>query len=82
VNWPSDLYTDPQLSHREFFVTLDHSVMGPTPYDGLVTQFSATPGALRKAGPCLGEDTQHVLSDILGLSDAEIEELALAGALS
>lgn len=82
ANWPSDLYTDPQLSHREFFVTLDHSVMGPTPYDGLVTQFSATPGALRKAGPCLGEDTQHVLSDILGLSDAEIEELALAGALS
>ena len=31
IEWPSDLYEDPQLTHREFFVTLDHSVMGPTP---------------------------------------------------
>jgi crotonobetainyl-CoA:carnitine CoA-transferase CaiB-like acyl-CoA transferase len=78
---PSDLYRDPQLVHREFFATLDHSVMGPTPYDGLVTKFSATPGCLRKAAPCLGEDTDHVLRDILALSDDEIAACAAAGAL-
>ena len=59
--WPSDLYTDPQLTHRDFFVTLDHTVMGPTPYDGLVTRFSETPGSLSKAAPCLGEDTDTIL---------------------
>ncbi|MGI8926363.1 MAG: CaiB/BaiF CoA transferase family protein [Tepidiformaceae bacterium] len=79
---PTDLYRDPQLTHRGFFVTLDHAVMGPTPYDGLVTHFSATPGHLRKAAPCLGEDTTHVLRDILGLSEDEIAAAAAEGALS
>lgn len=81
VQYPSDLYQDPQLTHRNFFVTLDHTVMGPTPYDGLVTQFSATPGILSKAAPCLGEDTQHVLSEILGMTENEIAEAAAAEAL-
>ena len=51
VQRPSDLYVDPQLEHRGFFVTLDHGVMGPTPYDGLVTRFSSQSGRLRKAAP-------------------------------
>ncbi|HJN93440.1 MAG TPA: CoA transferase, partial [Dehalococcoidia bacterium] len=64
------------------FVTLDHTVMGPTPYDGLVTRFSETPGSLSKAAPCLGEDTDTILRDILRLDDAEITELAIAGVLT
>ncbi|MFN0149037.1 MAG: CaiB/BaiF CoA transferase family protein [Dehalococcoidia bacterium] len=82
VLYPVDLYTDAQLAHREFFVTLDHAEMGPTPYDGLVTTFSATPGRLRNAAPCLGQDTDYVLREVLGLSDEEMVELAMAGALS
>jgi benzylsuccinate CoA-transferase BbsF subunit len=81
VERPSDLYNDPQLAHREFFVTLDHTVMGPTPYDGLATRFSATPGRLRKAAPCVGEDTYHVLEEILGLGPDEIAAAAAAGVL-
>ncbi|MBI5948945.1 MAG: CoA transferase [Chloroflexi bacterium] len=79
---PTDLYNDPQLSHRGHFVTLDHTVMGPTPYDGLVTKFSATPGRLRSAAPCLGEHTHHVLHEILGYSEDEIVEFAAAGILT
>ena len=81
VERPSDLYRDPQLAHRDFFVTLDHSVMGPTPYDGLVTRFSATPGLLSKAGPALGEDTYLVLSELVGVGEDEIALAAAAGAL-
>ena len=80
--WPMDLYEDPQLAHRGFFVTLEHTEMGPTPYDGPATQFSATPTTLWKAGPCVGEDTEYVLSELLGLSGEEISELAAAGALT
>ena len=79
---PTDLYEDPQLTHRGFFVTLDHGVMGPTPYDGPVTHFSATPARLRRPGPCIGEHTEHVLRELLGLSDDEITEYAIAGALT
>ena len=82
VLWPSDLYHDHQLTHREFFVDLDHSVMGSTPYDGLVTRFSETPGRLRKAAPALGEDTDLVMRDILAVPDDEIAQLAAANALS
>ncbi|MXZ63295.1 MAG: CoA transferase [Chloroflexi bacterium] len=79
---PLDLYEDAQLAHRGHFVTLDHSVMGPTPYDGLATHFSATPGLLSKAAPALGEDTQYVLVELLGLAPDEIADLAAANALT
>jgi crotonobetainyl-CoA:carnitine CoA-transferase CaiB-like acyl-CoA transferase len=79
---PTDLYEDAQLAHRDFFVTLDHTQMGPTPYDGPVTHFSRTPARLRRAAPCLGEHTEQVLRDFLGLEEDEITEYAIAGALT
>ena len=81
VEWPSDLYEDAQLTHRDFFVTLDHSVMGPTPYDGLVTKFSGGTARLRRAAPAIGEHTHQVLSEILSIPDEEIYEALAAGAL-
>jgi crotonobetainyl-CoA:carnitine CoA-transferase CaiB-like acyl-CoA transferase len=82
VQWPTDLYRDPQLMARGFFVWLDHSVMGPTPYDGLATRFSATPGRLRKAAPALGEDTHFVLSELVKLSSEEIANYAASDVLT
>ena len=81
VEWPSDLYEDAQLTHRGFFVTLNHAVMGPTPYDGLVTKFSGGTAQLRRAAPAVGEHTHYVLSEILNASDEEISEALVAGAL-
>jgi crotonobetainyl-CoA:carnitine CoA-transferase CaiB-like acyl-CoA transferase len=78
VQRPSDLYHDAQLAHRGFFVTCEHGVMGPTPYDGPATIYSATPAKLT-AGPCLGEHTDYVLREILHLDDEAIAEYAAAG---
>lgn len=78
---PSDLYNDPQLAHRGFFVTCDHAGMGPTPYDGPVTIFSATPPRLT-AAPVIGQHNNEVLKDILGLSEDEIVDAALGEAFS
>ena len=82
VSRPTDLYADAQLSHRGFFVTLDHQEIGPTPFDGLPPQLSETPGRLRNAGPCLGQDTEQVLRAILGMGSEEIAPLAAEGVLS
>ncbi|MCC6381967.1 MAG: CoA transferase [Dehalococcoidia bacterium] len=79
---PTDLYCDAQLAARGFFVTLRHSAMGPTPYDGPATIFSETPARLWKAAPCLGEDTFYVLERILGFTADEIAGFAAVGALS
>ena len=78
---PSELYTDAQLAHRDFFKVLNHTAMGPTPYDGPVTLFSETPPAYT-AAPCLGEHTEQVLREVLGLSEDEISSYALRGAIT
>ena len=77
---PSDLYVDPQLAHRGFFVECEHLEMGATPYDGPVTNFSATPAKL-SAAPILGQHNELVLREILGYSEDEMGELYAAGAL-
>ncbi len=61
VLWPSDLYEDPQLLHRQFFIELEHPEMGNLHYDGHATQFSATPPRLDRPGPLLGEHTDEIL---------------------
>ena len=75
----TELVEDPQLVDRGYFVTLDHGVTGPTPYDGLMTRFSAKREMLHNAAPRVGQDTDFVMREILGLSQDEIAEYAVAG---
>jgi crotonobetainyl-CoA:carnitine CoA-transferase CaiB-like acyl-CoA transferase len=70
-----DLQRDPQIQFRRYFRELDHTVMGPSLYEGRQAELSLTPPVLSKAAPCLGEDSRLVLSELLGLDDAEIDEL-------
>jgi crotonobetainyl-CoA:carnitine CoA-transferase CaiB-like acyl-CoA transferase len=79
VQRPTELVTDPQLLARDFFQVLEHGEIGPTPFDGLMTHFSAKRRVLHKAAPCVGEDTEQVMRVILGLSDDEIADYAAAG---
>ncbi|MBW2268461.1 MAG: CoA transferase [Deltaproteobacteria bacterium] len=78
----TDLLRDVQLAHRGFFVELEHSAIGPTLYDGSVTQFSRTPAAPTHAGPPIGEHSFQVLSELLGYDADEIADLAAAQALT
>jgi benzylsuccinate CoA-transferase BbsF subunit len=70
-----DLHQDPQIQFRQYFRELEHTVMGPTLYEGRQAELSLTPPVLSKAAPCLGEDTRLVLAELLRLGDAEIDEL-------
>ena len=71
--------TTRSCARASYFVTLDHGEMGPMPYDGLVTRFSAKREMLHKAAPCIGEDTERVMREILGLSADQIADYAAAG---
>ena len=81
VHNQSELHTDPQILHRGYFVDLEHREQGVVPYDGMQATLSRTPGRLRNAGPCVGQDTMHVLHDLLGMGDEEIQHLIEAGAV-
>ena len=72
------LENDPQLKEREFLVPLKHSVIGvfghPTPpYKLLKTK------AQVRTSPCLGEHTEYVCTQLLGMSEEEFAELSGQG---
>jgi benzylsuccinate CoA-transferase BbsF subunit len=71
----TDLHRDPQLQHRGFFVELEHPRMGRVRYDGHQFHLSESPGALWAPAPLLGQHTDEVLHDILGLPPSTIAQL-------
>ncbi|HUV53509.1 MAG TPA: CoA transferase [Dehalococcoidia bacterium] len=76
-----DLVADPQLNHRRTHVVLEHPEIGPHFYQAPPYRFSKTPHKLTMPAPCLGQHNEYVLKDILGMSDDEIADLVVAGAL-
>ena len=77
----TDLIRDPQLTHRGFFTPLEHRAI-ESRFDGPVSHFSATPHAPRRAGPTIGEHNEQILKDLLGFTDDEITDLAIADVLT
>lgn len=76
-----DLVADPQLKHRGTHVILEHPEIGPHIYHPPPYRFSETPTELTMPAPCLGQHNEYVLKEILGMSDREIAELLISGAL-
>ena len=66
-----DLANDPHLMARDFFVPLDHPVLGQTVSDASPIRFKDNPGIEWKASPLLGEDNRYVYRELLGFTEAE-----------
>jgi crotonobetainyl-CoA:carnitine CoA-transferase CaiB-like acyl-CoA transferase len=73
---------DPQLASREFYRVLEHSLAGPVLHEGLVARLAATPGDLWEPAPLLGQHTDALLTELLGLSPVELTDLHDRGVLS
>jgi crotonobetainyl-CoA:carnitine CoA-transferase CaiB-like acyl-CoA transferase len=50
-------------------------------HEGIVQHLQATPGAITFPAPSLGEHTEQLLEELLGLSDTEIRALHDEGVL-
>jgi len=70
-----DMLANPQVAARGFFVELEHPEVGKRRHLGIPWKMSRTPCEVRHPAPCLGQDTEYVLSEILGLSREEISAL-------
>ena len=81
VQRSTDLMQDPQLTHRRLFRELDHPETGVMPYTGHLFNIRGYDSGPRFAAPVLGQHNEQVLKEILGMSDDEIVEAVISGAL-
>lgn len=69
----------PQYKAREFFVKVNHPIMGEVEQPGAPFRLSQSTWNIEKTAPLLGEDNKRVFGDILGYSDEEILEMSAKG---
>lgn len=75
LNTVDKVIEDPQIKARDMIVEAVHSVAGPVKMAGVPIKLSLTPGGIEKAAPLLGEDTEEILKEMLGLNHEQIAAL-------
>jgi crotonobetainyl-CoA:carnitine CoA-transferase CaiB-like acyl-CoA transferase len=81
INSIDQVFADPQVKARELQIELARADGTKTPGVANPIRLSKTPIEYDKAPPALGEGTQRVLSDVLGLSASDIDRLRASGAI-
>jgi len=67
--------SQPQAAAREMVVETDHQLLGKIPIVNRSIKFPGAPQPVPSAPPVLGQHTDEILTDILGLTSAQIEGL-------
>jgi crotonobetainyl-CoA:carnitine CoA-transferase CaiB-like acyl-CoA transferase len=70
---------DPQLAARGFFEEIAHVKKGTAVATGIPLGLTGTPGRTGRAGAAVGEDTDYVFGEVLGMPADEIRRLVAAG---
>jgi crotonobetainyl-CoA:carnitine CoA-transferase CaiB-like acyl-CoA transferase len=79
VMGPLDHLDDAHLADRDFIVTLDHPEVGSERHAGNPIRMALTQQRVASSAPCLGVDTQEVLSSLLGIDGSEVAQLMTDG---
>ncbi|HEV7762874.1 MAG TPA: CoA transferase [Acidimicrobiales bacterium] len=74
-----DMLRDPQYLAREMVQRVASAQGWDVPMTGVVPLFSSTPGTIRHAGPRLGQHTDEVLTELLGLDPDDLAHLHAQG---
>jgi crotonobetainyl-CoA:carnitine CoA-transferase CaiB-like acyl-CoA transferase len=59
-----EVFSDPQVIHRQMVVEVEHPTLGKVRQLGIVPKLSDTPGKVRNLSPLLGEHTDEILSGL------------------
>ncbi|MBM3104620.1 CoA transferase [Pseudomonas sp. V1] len=79
INDLAQMFADPQVKARELAIEMPHPLAGRVPQVASPIRLSETPVEYRNAPPLLGEHTEQVLGDVLGMTSSDIERLRTAG---
>ncbi len=74
-----DMLADPHFKARNAIVDVPHPVFGMLKMQNVAPRLSDTPGAIRHAGPELGEHTDEVLQGILGIAAEKLDDWRARG---
>ena len=75
VNTIDQVFSDPQVLHRQMLQSVEHTTLGNIPQVGHAQKFFGTPATIRLPPPVLGEHTDQVLRDVAGCTDTELQHL-------
>jgi crotonobetainyl-CoA:carnitine CoA-transferase CaiB-like acyl-CoA transferase len=78
VNTIDRVFDDPQVRHRGMQISMAHPAGGDTPLIGSPLRLSDTPVSYRRPPPTLGQHTDEVLEQLLGLGEDERRTLRAA----
>lgn len=81
VNTIEQVFEDPQVRHRGLRIDLSHPLTKSVPLVGSPLRLSASPVRYQTPPPLLGQHTGEVLSQVLGLDPAAIEQLQRDGVI-
>ncbi len=70
-----EVFTDPQIQARDMVARVEHAAIGAVTLLGIPVKLSRSPGEVRAAPPVLGQHTESVLQNDLGLSAGAISAL-------
>ncbi|MBF8744647.1 MULTISPECIES: CaiB/BaiF CoA-transferase family protein [Pseudomonas] len=81
INDLAQVFQDPQVLARGLAVSMPHALAGSVPQVASPIRLSETPVEYRQAPPLLGEHTEVVLAEVLGLDAETVRRLRGAGVL-
>ena len=81
INDLAQMFQDPQVLARGLALSIPHSLAGSVPQVASPIRLSETPVEYRQAPPLLGEHTEAVLSELLGLDEQAVRQLRATGVL-
>jgi len=76
-----EMLADPQFAAREAIIETEHPVFGRLKMQNVFPKLGATPGAVRWAGPSLGEHTDEVLAERAGCPPERLQALRAQGVI-
>lgn len=78
----ADIFADPHYWERGSLVKVDDPIFGPLTMPSIVPNLSRSPGRIERLGPPeIGQDTDAVLSEVLGYTAERIAELRSRGVI-
>jgi len=67
---------------RDFFIPLEHPVLGKTVADASPIKFKKNSRDKWKAAPLLGEDNRYVYTELLGFTEGELSSYIEKGIIT